>query len=338
MKNILFAIFILLISMPARAEDSVRVTPDNFVRAESDMYFGNIIKDAGGIGKITHHREPIAIDKQLIVRPNRDTLYSSAVFDLEAGPVTVTMPEAGDRFMSLLAIDEDHYVHDIAYGAGSHTYTKNEMGTRYAVVIVRTLVDPNDPADLKKVHDLQDAIKIEQSAGAGNFEIPKWDPVSQKKVRDALLQLGETLPDSRNACGAKDQIDPIRHVIVTAVGWGCNPDKDALYENVTPDKNDGKTIYKLTAKDVPVDGFWSITVYNAKGYMEKNKYNAYSLNNITAKKDADGAVTVQFGGCNGKIPNCLPIMKGWNYIARLYRPRDEILNGSWKFPKPEEVK
>ena len=75
-------------------------------------------------------------------------------------------------------------------------------------------------------------------------------------------------------------------------------------------QNDGTTIYQLNVKDVPVDGFWSISVYNAQGYFEKNAFDAYTLNNITAKKDADGSVTVQFGGCDGKIPNCLPIMTG----------------------------
>ena len=31
------------------------------------------------------------------------------------------------------------------------------------------------------------------------------------------------------------------------------------------------------------------------------------LNNITARKDPDGSVTITFGGCDGKTPNCLPI-------------------------------
>jgi hypothetical protein len=88
---------------------------------------------------------------------------------------------------------------------------------------------------------------------------------------------------------------------------------------------------------VPVDGFWSISVYNAQGYFEKNPYDAYTLNNITAKKDADGSVAVQFGGCDGKIPNCLPTTAGWNYLVRLYQPRAEILNGQWTFPKAEPV-
>ena len=55
-------------------------------------------------------------------------------------------------------------------------------------------------------------------------------------------------------------------------------------------KNDGKTVYRVTMKDVPVDAFWSISVYNAKGYFEKNDLNAYSLNNLTAKPNAGRVV------------------------------------------------
>lgn len=88
-------------------------------------------------------------------------------------------------------------------------------------------------------------------------------------------------------------------------------------------------------KDVPVDGFWSISVYNAKGYYEKNPYNAYTLNNLTAKKNDDGSIHVQFGGCDGQIPNCLPTAPGWNHMVRLYRARPEILDGKWKFPEAQ---
>lgn len=319
----------------AFAQSSIPVTVDNFNRAESDLYFGNAMKDAGGVGKFGHHREPMAIDRQTVIRANRDTLYSPALIDLDAGPVTITLPDAGNRFRSMQIINEDHYVvGDVEYRPGDYTYDRQKVGTRYVLVALRTLVDPNNPKDIQQVHALQDASKITQTS-TGKFEVPNWDAASQKKVRDALLVLGSTIPDFKGAFGSKEQVDPIRHLIGTAAAWGGNPEKDATYLNVTPTKNDGTTIYKLNVKDVPVDGFWSISLYNAGGYFQKNEQNAYSINNITAKKESDGSVTVQFGGCDGKISNCLPIMPGWNYTVRLYRPRAEILNGIWKFPEPQ---
>ena len=93
----------------------------------------------------------------------------------------------------------------------------------------------------------------------------------------------------------------MRHLIGTASAWGGNPEKDAIYLNVTPTAERRQDRLRAHVKDVPVDGFWSISVYNAEGYFEKNAHNAYTLNNVTAKKSADGSVTVQFGGCDGKI-------------------------------------
>ncbi|MGY8682874.1 DUF1254 domain-containing protein [Bradyrhizobium sp. UFLA05-153] len=316
------------------SQGNVPVTVDNFARAETDMYF-DLFTKRGGFGKFVHLRElPL---ENTGVRPNRDTLYSEGVFDLDAGPVTIAMPDAGRRFMSLMVIDQDHYAYETAYGAGSHTYSRQQIGTRYLFAGARILVDPNDPNDFKQVHALQDTIKITQPGGPGRLETPNWDQASQKKVRDALLVLSETLPDLRRAGGRKDQVDPVRHLIGTASGWGLNPDKDATYLNVTPSRNDGTGSYKLSVKDVPVDGFWSITVYDATGHFQKNAQNAYSLNNITARREPDGFVAVQFGGCDGKIPNCLPTMPGWNYMVRLYRPREEILNGTWNFPEAHSV-
>jgi hypothetical protein len=317
-------------------DSTVIVTPDNFVRAESDMYFRQAVALAGGIGKFDHRREPMRIDKQTVIRANRDTLYSAAVFDLDAGPATVTLPEAGSRFMSMIVISEDEYTPAVYYGAGSHTFTKDQVGTRYVMIGIRTFVDPDNPDDIRKVHALQDAIQVQQ-ADVGRFETPNWHQASQTKVRDALLVLAQTIPDSKGMFGSREQVDPVRHLVGAATGWGGNPEKDATYITVVPPKNDGATVYRLTVRDVPVDGFWSVTMYNAKGYMDQNQYNAYSLNNTTAKKAADGSVTIQMGGCDGRIANCLPTTPGWNYWVRLYRPRAEILDGSWRFPDPQPV-
>lgn len=105
-----------------------------------------------------------------------------------------------------------------------------------------------------------------------------------------------------------------------------------------PKENDGKTVYRLTVKGVPVDGFWSVCVYNKDGFFEKNEPNAYVVNNLTAKKNDDGSVTIQFGGYDGKTPNCLPVSPGWNYMVRLYRPRKEVLDGTWLFPQAQAVR
>jgi hypothetical protein len=48
-------------------------------------------------------------------------------------------------------------------------------------------------------------------------------------------------------------------------------------------------------------------------------------------------VEIQFGGCDGSRANCLPITPGWNYLVRLYRPRAEVLDGSWTFPQAQPV-
>jgi hypothetical protein len=295
-RTTLAALVLIFAAAPAPAQNAVPVTVDNFIRAESDLYLGNALREAGGTGKFFHHREPVAIDRQMVIRPNRDTLYSPAVIDLDAGPVTITLPDAGKRFMSVQVINQDHYVvGPVVYGRGTYSYDRKKAGTRYMLAAVRTLVDPNDPKDIAQVHALQDAIKLSQNS-AGRFDVPNWDEASRKKVRDALLVLGSTIPDFKGAFGAKGQVDPIRHLIGTALGWGGNPDKDATYLNVTPARNDGTTVYRLNVKDVPVDGFWSISLYNAEGYFQKNDANAYSLNNITAKKNADGSTAVQFGG------------------------------------------
>jgi hypothetical protein len=342
-KRIIYAFVLILVAAGGTRAQSpsgknLPVTADNFTRAETDTYFANIVKQAGGPGSFFHRREIEPIDKQIVIRGNRDTLYSAAVFDLDAARVTITLPDAGDRFMSLIVIDEDQYTPAVYYGAESHTFTKEQIGTRYLMLALRTFIDPNDPEDLKKAHALQDAVTVDQR-DRGAFAVPNWDPVSHKKVRDALLILASTLPNSDRGFGTKEQVDPVRRLILSASAWGGNPDSEAKYLNVTPSKNDGKAVYRLTVpRDVPVDGFWSITVYDAEGRFQKNKYDAYSLNNLTATKSADGSVAVQFGGCDGRIPNCLPTVPGWNYMVRFYRPRAEILNATWKFPEPQPAK
>jgi hypothetical protein len=319
-------------STPATAQGATApVTVDNFIRAETDLYFGKTAGE-GAFGTLHHNRGMASIDAQDVVRMNRDTLYSSGVFDLDAAPVTITLPATGARFMSMQVISQDHFTTEVVYAPGRYTYTRERVGTRYVYFIVRTLADPQNPDDVQAANVLQDAIAVAQ-ASPGTFRVPNWDLASQAKVRDALNVLATMRGDATGAMfGTRSEVDPVAHLIGTAIGWGGNPRSAAIYLGVYPKDNDGKTVHTLTVKDVPVDGFWSISLYNRHGFFEKNDLNAYSLNNLTAKSEPSGAFTIQFGGCQQGTANCLPIMSGWNYTVRLYRPRTEIVDGSWKFP------
>ena len=327
----LFAGIIFIAANSLSAAETVTV--DNFVRAETDMTLKRYVEQ-GGFGKFFHIRKPTPIDQQDVIRMNRDTLYSGAVFDLTE-PVTIIKPDSEGRFQSLQIINQDHSMQPVKEGAGKFTLTQDEIGTRYVFVIIRTFMNANDPNDIKKATALQNKVEIKQSK-IGSFTIPEWDATSLKTVREAINVLAATKTSSEGLFGDKEKLNPIDHLLGTAFGWGGSPKEAAMYVNVVPSENDGIKPYILTAKDVPVDGFWSVTIYNTKGFMEKNGLDAYSFNNVTAKPNDDGSITIHFGGDSSQV-NYLPITEGWNYIVRLYQPHKEIIDGSWTFPDPKQV-
>lgn len=307
------------------------VTIDNFARAQTDVTMSGYVKE-GALGKFVHQREPVAIDKQAVIRMNRDTIYSFAVLDL-TDSASITKPDPEGRYQSMMVLDQDQYVVSIEYGKGDFSLTSDQVGTRYGIVIVRTFVDANDPADIKAANALQDRLTIQQD-DVGNFDVPDWDSASLKNVRDALNVLASSRDGAKGMFGSRGEVTQLNHLLGAAYGWGGLPDDAAVYANFVPDKNDGQTAYVLQVGDVPVNGFWSVTVYGKDGFMVENDQNAYSYNNVTATKNADGGVTINFGGGADAVNN-LPITPGWNFIVRMYQPEKQIIDGSWKFPQAE---
>jgi hypothetical protein len=307
------------------------VDVDTFTRAETDRMFADLQRDAGGINRFQHNREPAPVDQQTVIRMNRDTLYSFAVVDL-AGGATLTLPDAGERYLSAMVLDNDHYVTHVLHDAGEHRLTVEDVGTRYAVVAVRTLVDPADPADLGAVAAVQDGIGL-AAASAEPFLPPDHDTGSLDATRRALLSLAAGLRTFERTFGTRGQVDPVRHLIGTAAGWGGLPTTEASYVGVDPRVPRGR--YALTLRDVPVDAFWSVSVYDADGFFRPNPQGVYSVNSVTAVPDPDGAFTVRFApqGDVGDAPNTIPVPDGWNFLVRLYRPRAEVLDGTWTVPE-----
>ena len=307
----------------------------NYIRAESDMQFRAYAAKAGGVGKLLHLRAVYSVKNQTTIRGNRDTLYSFGVFDLSKS-VTIVKPDPGKRFQSLLLISQDHYNPLLKHGGGTVKLSLDTVGTRYAMVLFRTFCDPNSPDDMKRAHALQDAIQVKQTS-PGKLELPDWDEASLVKTRKQINALAATIKSFPDAFGRKGDVDPTQHLMASAFGWGGNPQRGAMYFSVTPKKNNGRTPYVLTIpKNVPVEAFWSITVYNKDGFFTPNKLNAYTFNSITAKRNSDGTVTIHFGG-NPTSTNYLPITDGWNYIVRCYLPGWQIIEGNWTPPAPQPV-
>jgi hypothetical protein len=303
------------------------VDVDNFIRAETDRMFGSFVHDAGGVNRLIHGREPTPLDHQPVIRMNRDTLYSFAVVDIASG-ATITVPASGERYVSVMVVNQSHYVNHIYHDAGTYELTVDEFDTPYVTVAIRVLADPNNEDDLATVHALQDLFQLDAKS-ARPFEPLEWDPASLDATRNAILELAKHVSGFGGAFGSKAEVDPVKHLIGTAAGWGGLPSYEAFYINVDPELPVGK--YELHVSEVPVDGFWSISVYNAEGYFP-NTDHPVSLNNITAAREPDGSINVHFGNWEPDTSNQVSVSDGWNYLIRLYQPHPEILDGSWTFP------
>ncbi len=292
--------------------------------------FASFAAQAGAVNVLQHNRAPTPVEHQPVIRMNRDTLYSAGIVDISEG-ATLVIPDGGRRYVSVMVVNQDHYINRVFHEPGRYALTVDEFDTPWVAVAARVLVDPADEDDVAAVNALQDQFDVE--AGSSKpFSLPDYDTASLDATRNALLELARGLRGFDHAFGARADVDPVRHLIGTAAGWGGLPDREARYIGVEPRLPVSE--YRLTVRDVPVDGFWSVSVYNADGYFEPNQRNAYSVNNVTAKSNEDGSVTIHFGGDDNR-PNLLPIMDGWNYTVRLYRPRPEVLDGSWTFPEIE---
>jgi hypothetical protein len=331
--NSLVAMFLMFgVGNIQAQEPNKEVNVLNYVRAKTAFHFDRVLMRSGSINSLGHVRQPIPLDQQNSRRMNRDTLYSSAVIDISQG-ASFSMPDSGGRYMSAAIINQDHYINKIFHEPGEHTLTLDEFDTPFVLLVIRILVNATDPADIKIANNLQDLLTV-KSQSAEVFIHDNYDNESLKSTTQTLIKLQAGLPDVINTFGSEVHVNKVRHLIATAYGWGGLPESETFYLNVQPQLPIGA--YSLTVRDVPVDGFWSISVYNKEGFFEPNEYNSYSINNLTAKASDDGSFTIHFGGDPDKH-NYLHITEGWNYDVRMYRPRTEITLGSWTFPSLSNV-
>jgi len=312
----------------------VEVNVDNFVVAETARQFDGLLKMSGGINKLISIREPTPLDKQPVIRMNRDTLYTFAVVDISKG-AKLTLPENDGRYNSAAIVNEKEYVNKVFYEPGVYDLTRAEFDTDYVAVIFRTLVDSSDPADIRKANELQNEFRLE-AASANTYTHPDYDEKSLDELRDLLLKMSKFMPDFAGAFGTQETTKDLPHLLGAAFGWGGLPSKDAFYKSVEPDLPVGR--YQIDVpKDVPIKAFWSVSVYNKEGYFQKNALGVYNINSQSGKANPDGSMTVNLGGCDDASRiNCIPLTDGWNYVVRMYRPDPSVIDGKWTFPAAHE--
>ncbi len=315
----------------AYADGLVPVTEKNYEFAESDLAFHNITKLVGS-NHWYHFPGLTPLDNQTVVRMNRDTIYSSYIADLSEGG-TITIPDIGDRYISVMVVQNDHYIDQVFSKPGTHQIKSQ---TDFAMIAARIQIDPNDPDDIERVKQIQDQL-IVKTGSHRDHVMPNYDMEQLVSVRNKLTEEGAKLGNQKHMQGAHGEVDPRMHMYGTAIGWGMLPDAEAQYfsyyskgEVADPD-NCSQATYE--APHVNDNGFYSLTLYNHEGFIA---FDNAVLNKNNIEYNEDGTFTVNYGHCPADAKNVMPVAKDWDVMMRIYKP-DLAQTDTYKLPIPKVV-
>ncbi len=310
------------------ATDSVAVTLENYKVAESDLAFSKVTRTVG-MNRFLHRAvEAFDLQDQTVVRMNRDTIYSGAVVNASEG-ATVTLPESDGRYVSIMIVQNDHYIDQVFTTPGEHVI---EADTEFVMVVLRIRANANDPEDGDKIRALQQATRISAKATDPHV-MPNYDMEQLEALRKQLTAEAAEMDSYNRMQGARGSVDERMHILGTAVGWGLLPDANARY--LWYGQQDGQGCFQATYSVPPFyePGFFSITMYDADGWLFSDRA---VLNEYNLEFNNDGTFDVNFGECGDNAKNNLPIVDGWNFLLRVYEPRLEELN-DYTLPTPIKV-
>ena len=305
-------------------EDSspIIVTEDNFPQAYTNLRFASIVKQTGGINKFVEMpTAPSDPAKQFVVRMNRDTHYSTGLFDMTDG-VYLTIPET-EKYISVQVVDENHETQPMIYGPGKHKLTAK---TKYAFIAVRTLDD-------KARRNLQ-----ADTNSSDPFIAKEWDKESFDKVAASGNSIFSSGYDQSKAfSNTESGQTSYWNFVGAAGGWGGAMVVDNIYQPSQYMSSDG--CYEMTFVDPQARDFWSATVYNGDGYMFNDV--AHISSEMNPEKNSDGTYTLRYG-CDGQ-PNNIPIREGnktgkFNVLVRHYGPSKMVSNDEEGYNPTKNIK
>jgi hypothetical protein len=312
------------------------VTDENYGLAESEIIFSDYVKriaaatNSNGVGMFLHLKAGADPKDRTIMRINFDTIYSTAIVDLTEDAV-LTMPETDGRYQSAWIITDEHYNPMAFVEPGTYTLTQENVGRRYASIVMRTQANVADPADLAIANALQEQLKLEQKDRGSYAASNNWDMEEVLAMRAKYQEIQKQEEISAEVMfGKKGEVPLKEHNVGAAAGWGGFTPERAVYPFYFPESAEPQT---LTLKDVPAKAFWSITVYDAEGYPQGDIYN---VNSQFAVPNEDASVTIHFGGDENAV-NYMDIFEGWNIALRIYEPTEAYFKGEWVQPELELV-
>jgi hypothetical protein len=307
--------------------EKIPVTLENYEVAESDLAFYNVTKLVGMNTFFHFPTGAFDLDNQTVVRMNRDTYYSGAIIDTTQG-ATVTIPETNGRYLSVMVVQNDHYIDQVFLEPGTHEITSD---TDFAMVALRIRANQSEPGDDEAIAALRAGVKLAVGGNASHVR-PNYDMEQLVALRDELTVEGTKLGTLMGMQGAHGTIEPMMHLYGTAIGWGLLPDAQAQYLGSPKFANDGCYMASYSAPPFNTPGFFSITIYDADGWIYTEDG---ILNEFNMSLNDDGSFDAYFGEC-GDVDNNLPTVDGWNYILRIYEPRLDELQ-EFRLPEMKKI-
>ncbi|MCE1613523.1 DUF1254 domain-containing protein [Enterobacter ludwigii] len=146
--------------------------------------------------------------------------------------------------------------------------------------------------------------------------------------------------------------DYLMRALVTAIGLGANRPEDAIYPTSKVDakgrKYHGSNNYVICFPKgylPPVEGFWSLTMYDEDYFFVNNPLNRYSISprqHLKVNHDGSTYLYIQKDSPGkDKESNWLPAPSGaFILMLRLYWPREtdpSLINGTWSIPPVQQV-
>jgi hypothetical protein len=253
------------------------------------------------VNEWAHQDDLSNVKTQQVIRENQDVIYSSAVVDISKG-ATISVPKS-DTYHVIQIIDLQNYIVDVLYPGQSTTVTPDNVTYgNYVYLNMRIRKLPEDMGGIEATHKLQRLAKIEAKS-AVPYQSPDIvaDKEKLEKVRLALIKdvrEGKATDTSR-AMGTPYNTDPQVHLYATAYGWGGMTAEDAAYlpieRNQTKIENGKALPSSITFTPPEIDfergGFWSITTYNAEGWLARDQA---AISNSEATPNKDGSYTIRF--------------------------------------------